>query len=83
MSKYLISTTETYRVDYENEVDALIEEAKQDNKFELTKYNCQHRELKQKGEVVDQWFKVTLNKVMTDEKEPSGRIQVKYGLEDE
>ena len=76
--KYLINTTETYRVDTENEVNTLIEETKKSNLFTLNKYNCQQKELKQKGEIVDSWFKVTLSKTFTSEKEPDSNIQIKY-----
>ena len=37
MSKYLISVTENYRVDDEKEVETMLEEAKNDNTFVLTK----------------------------------------------
>ena len=39
MSKYLITTTEVYRVADEAEVEALIENAKEDSTFNLNKYN--------------------------------------------
>ena len=39
MSKYLITTTEIYRVDDEIEVQNLIEEAKHDPMYNLVKYN--------------------------------------------
>ena len=35
MSKYLVSTTETYRVDTESEATKAIEEAKQDGSYVL------------------------------------------------
>lgn len=68
MSKYLIQTTEVYRVDSEAAASDLIEDAKKE--FALVKYNCEHKEKKQKGEVVDSYYKVTLVKAFTDEKEP-------------
>ncbi len=68
--KYLVEVTEVYRVDTEQEVDQLIEEAKKDNRYELNKYSRIQREKKQKGEVVESWFRVTLNKRFCDEKEP-------------
>ena len=40
MSKYLISTTENYRVDDADEAKNIIEEAKADPSFILSKYNC-------------------------------------------
>jgi hypothetical protein len=76
MSKYLITTSETYRVDSEEEVNILLEEAKTSNK-----YDCQYKEKKIKGEVLDSWYKVTLVKNFNDEKEPSSTIEISYGLE--
>ena len=76
--KYLIETTEVYRVDSEDEAKALIEEAKRTST--LKKYNCVSKERKQKGEVVDSWYRLTLTKVWDDEKEPCGATKVSYGV---
>lgn len=78
MSKYLISVTETYRVDSEAEAAVLIDEAKKDNKYDLKKYTSQKKEKKQKGEVVDEWHQVVLTKIFDDEKEPIGAASVEY-----
>lgn len=72
MSKYLISKTEVYRADTENEAGALIESAKKSSDYTLTKYSRDYKEKKQKGDVVDSWYKVSLTKVYDDEKEPIG-----------
>ena len=78
MSKYLITTTEIYRVDDEIEVQNLIEEAKHDPMYTLIKYNREYKEKKSKGEVVDEWYKVTLVKSFNDEKEPERQINISY-----
>lgn len=78
MSKYLISVTETYRVDTEAEAAVLIDEAKKDNKYDLKKYTSQKKERKQKGDVVDEWHQVILTKIFDDEKEPIGAASVEY-----
>lgn len=78
MSKYLISVTETYRVDTEAEAAVLIDEAKKDNKYDLKKYTSQKKERKQKGEVADEWHQVVLTKIFDDEKEPIGAASVEY-----
>lgn len=78
MAKYLIETTETYRVDTEQEAEQLINESKASNYYELDKYVRQQKELKQKGEVVDSWFRVTLKKKFTSEKEPNFQINISY-----
>lgn len=76
--KFLIQTVETYRVDQEEEAKKMIEEAKEDNHFILKKYSSEYKERKQKGEVIDAYYKVTLTKAFTDEKEPEFRTQISY-----
>lgn len=76
--KFLLETTESYRVSTEEEVTNLIEEAKKDNHYILKKHTSQVKERKQKGEVIDTWYKVTLTKYFTDEKEPEGTTEVTY-----
>lgn len=74
--KYLIEATEIYRVDSESEANALLEEAKGEGN--LSKYSCVHKERKSKGEVIDEWYRVTLNKKFTDEKEPEATVSIIY-----
>lgn len=66
--RYLLNTTETYRVATEEDANNLIAEAKESGT--LIKYSCVYKERKQKGEVIDNWYRVTLTKQFTDEKEP-------------
>ena len=44
----------------------------QKNVYENIKYSRDSKERKQKGDVVDSWYKVSLTKVYDDEKEPIG-----------
>ena len=81
--KYLISTTETYRVDSEKEAKDLIEQAKSNTMYSLSKYSCTYKERKQKGEVIDAYYKVILTKAIDDEKEPCNSTIVKYVLDGE
>ena len=76
--KYLISTVETYRVNSESDVETLITEAKGAREYELAKYTREYKEKKSKGEVIDTWYKVTLTKKFTDEKEPDRSVEVSY-----
>jgi hypothetical protein len=78
MSKYLISVQEVYRADSETEATHLIEEAKNASDFALAKYNCEHKERKAKGEVIDEYYKVTLHKSFTSEKEPDRQVEIFY-----
>lgn len=80
--KYLITTTEVYRASSEEEASQLIEDAKKESsKYTLTKYGSQYKEKKVKGTVEDYWWKVTLVKEFTSEKEPDRDVTVSYGEE--
>ena len=76
--KYLLETTENYRVDSEAEAKELIENAKAGGNYVLKKYSSQYKERKQKGEVIDAYFKVVLVKSFNSEKEPDIEIEVNY-----
>ncbi len=83
MAKYLITTVETWRVSTEAEAAKMIEEAKQDNHYELKKSSAEKKEAKQKGEVVDEWVKVQLTKIFNIEKEPDSFVSINYEKESE
>lgn len=78
MSKYLVTVTETYRVDSEAEVEIMLEAAKHAPEYTLVKYNCESKEHKAKGEVVDTWNRLTLVKEFNEEKNPDSEIKIKY-----
>ena len=80
--KHLIKVQEVYRVSTDAEAEALIAEAKNDNRFVLVKYNCESKEVKAKGEVVDEYIRITLNKVFTDEKMPDSKVSNDYVIEE-
>jgi len=79
--KYLLKTTEEYRVSTEEEATQLIDEAKKESGYILQKYGSQYKERKQKGEVIDSYYKVTLVKTFTEEKEPNFQTKVTYEQE--
>lgn len=76
--KFLIQTTEIYRVDSEEQVKQIIEEAKNDKHFIVKKYTSQFKERKQKGEVIDAYWKLSITKEFADEKEPQFQTEVEY-----
>lgn len=78
MANYLIKTTEVYRCDTEKEAKNLIEEAKRDSLYTVIKSSSEIRTTKQKGEIVDEWRRVTITKSFTEEKEPYGQVYVNY-----
>lgn len=77
MARYLIETTEIYRVDSEAEASELINKAKQDA-YGVVKYSSVHKERKAKGEIVDEWYRVSLTRKFTDEKEPVEDVGINY-----
>lgn len=76
--RYLIKTTEVYRVANEEEAKALLEELKADHSYELSKYSSVKKERKQKGEVVDEWVQFTATRVFNSEKEPDREVDITY-----
>ena len=81
MSKYLISTVETYRVDTQSEATKAIEEAKNDTSYILGKYTSEHKERKSKGEVIDEYWKLSLTKIFNDIKEPDSTVIINYEVD--
>ena len=76
--KYLIQTVETYRVDSESEAEQLIQEAKKDAKFDLLKSSTEKKDVKAKGEIIDTYYKVQLNKGFNEIKEPETDVRINY-----
>ena len=79
--KYLIKTVETLRVATEEEAKAVIEEAKKDHNFTLSKYSSEYKCTKKKGEIEDEWYRVILTKDFTSEKEPDCTATVSYNTD--
>ena len=80
MAKYLLKTTEEHRADSEAEATELINAAKADSRYVLSKYSSVKKERKAKGEIIDEYFIVTLVKVFDDAKEPCGEASVEYKI---
>lgn len=78
MSRYLVKTTDVYRVDTLAEVEEFHTELKNNPKFELDSFGYKQKQVKQKGEVIDEYCLVTVKKVFNDEKEPMSNIDVMY-----
>ena len=80
---YLIKTTEVYRCESEKEANVLIQKAKANSDYTVTKNSSEIRTLKAKGEIVDEWRRVTITKEFTSEKEPDGNLMPMYDVPDE
>ena len=67
--KYLINTTEVYRFDNEVEAQRYVDELK-GRGLDVVSSTIQRKERKQKGEIVDEWTRLTVKINYNDEKEP-------------
>jgi hypothetical protein len=77
---YLIKTTEQYRCNSEEEAKEFIEEQKRSNQYEVVRYSSEVKQTKVKGEIADEWMRVTIVKEFNSEKEPVVSInRVSYG----
>lgn len=70
MAKYLVRRTDVYRVDTESEAKAFVEQQKTNSKYEVVKHSTELRTAKAKGEIVDEWYRVTIVKNCNEEKDP-------------
>jgi hypothetical protein len=76
--KHLIYTTEVYRVDSMDAVENLRAEVEDDSRYTVSSFSYKAKCKKEKGEIVDEWYQVTVKKVFNDEKDPMSSIDVYY-----
>ena len=76
--KHLIYTTEVYRVDKMEAVDELREEVEADGRYAVSSFTYKAKNKKEKGEIVDEWYQVSVKKIFNDEKDPESSIDVYY-----
>lgn len=79
--KYLINSVDTYRVGTVAEVEQLHAELKDDPNFELVSFNYKTKQIKQKGEVIEEYCLVQAKKVFADEKYPEAQVSIIYEVE--
>ena len=78
MSIYLVKTTDVYRVDSVGEVEQFHKDLKGDPHYELESFAYQQKQVKQKGEIVDEYCLVTVKKKFNDPKEPTSDVSISY-----
>ena len=78
--KYLLTTTEKYRVATVAEVEALHEEFLNDSSYTLASFGYTTKYIKAKGQIVEEYQVITAKKVFNDEKEPESSVDVGYGI---
>lgn len=76
--EYLISSTDVYRVSTVADVEALHEQLIQDSRFTLTAFSYKTKQVKSKGEIIDEYQVVSAKKVFNEEKEPNTYIGIDY-----
>lgn len=81
MARYIINDVTTYRVGTIEEVEQLHEELLADNRFQLTSFSYTTKQIKVKGEVMEEYQLVKAKKVFNEEKDPDTYITIKYETE--
>ena len=76
--RYLLKAVNTYRVENESDVETLHEELLNDPNFDLTSFSYKVKQIKLKGEVVEEYRVVTATQVFTDEKNPEEKFEALY-----
>lgn len=76
--KYLVNTTEVFRVGTIEEVEALQEEVKTDGRYDLASFSYKYKCTKQKGDIIDEWYQVTIKKNFNEEKDPCTTVDITY-----
>lgn len=79
--KYLVNATEVFRVGSIEEVEALQEEVKTDGRYELASFSYKYKCTKQKGDIIDEWYQVTIKKVFNEEKDPCTVVEIGYEVQ--
>ena len=72
--RYLLKTVLTYRVGTVDEVEELHDELLNDTTFDLTAFSYKTKQIKQKGEVVEEYQVVAATVVFTEEKIPERKV---------
>lgn len=81
MNRYLISVVQNIRVPNVAEVEKLHTELREDHRFELKKFEYTHKEIKSKGEVIDEYELVRATLVFNSEKEPESIVNIDFDFE--
>ena len=75
---YLLKAVDTYRVPTIADVEALHEKLLDDPTFDLTAFSYKTKQIKVKGEVIEEYQVVSATKIFTDEKNPEEKFIVTY-----
>lgn len=84
--KYLLTTKESFRVDTVEDAESLNKEFKNDalnNNYELKSFSYTKKQVKSRGEVIDEYVVCTAVKVFNAEKEPDTMLSEIVYIPDE
>lgn len=76
--RYLLKAVDTYRVPTVADVEALHEQLLDDPTFDLTAFSYKTKQIKAKGDVIEEYQVVIATKVFTNEKDPDDVYTVTY-----
>ena len=76
--KYLLKAVDTYRVPTIADVEALHEQLLDDPTFDLTAFSYKTKQIKAKGDVIEEYQVVTATKIFTNEKDHEDVYIVTY-----
>ena len=62
-------------------VDRLRSEVEADGRYAVSSFTYKAKCKKEKGEVVDEWYQVSVKKIFNDEKEPESSVEVLYEVD--
>lgn len=79
--KYLVSVVETIRVPSVQEVEKLHTELKEDKRFDLKKFEYSHKDIKVKGEIVEEYELVKATLVFNAEKDPTCSVEIDFKVD--
>lgn len=79
---YITQIVQSIRVPSVGEVEKLHAQLKNDHRFELKKFEYQHKEIKQKGEVIEEYELVKATMSFNSEKEPTHYVGLEFNLEE-
>lgn len=72
--KYLITRTDQYRCDTEEEANEFLDTLRQDKTYDIISTTVTQKAKKQKGEIIDSWVRLVVKKKYNDEAEPETDI---------
>lgn len=76
--KYLIKSVHTWRVATVDDVENLHQELLDDNRFQVTTFGYKTKQIKAKGEVVEEYQVVTATLSFNEEKDPDSFVNIEY-----